>query len=142
VYEFRDLKAKTPIIQRTFITTQGDCVYIIDCRAPSVLFHKYSGDFTAAMGSFALTGASKYNGQVQKAGTKGKTEIQPEPVKKDSIHINDDEISKMGLEEDVTTENKDGQLTTIPGPSGKPTDTESQPDSENTGKAQDSAPAR
>jgi hypothetical protein len=150
VYEFRDHKQATPLIQRTFITTHGSYVYIIDCRAPSTLFYKYDNDFTAAMGSFALTGEPEKNKvPVKKAEIPAQTkpeqhaDIKPEQVRKDAIHIDNDELSKIGLTEENASEKKEQKVEPETEQEKTPADIKEQDAPEKTeNKVEDVTPAK
>jgi hypothetical protein len=50
LFEYR-LKNRS-ILQRTMITAKNDIVYIIECRAPMRIFHRFKEPFNIAMSSF------------------------------------------------------------------------------------------
>ena len=91
VYQYKNAKKKSALIQRTLILSQGNFAYIMDCSAPVCDFYAYEQAFNIAIGGFLVT---------DQAFVPAEKPADADTVKKARIKVDQKELDSMGLKEE------------------------------------------
>jgi hypothetical protein len=97
VYQYKNAKKHTPVIQRTLILSKGQFIYIMDCVAPIRDFYAYEQAFNIAMGGFLVTDEAFVPSE---KAIQPSSKVKTEQEKKPEIVITQKELDSMGLKEE------------------------------------------
>lgn len=130
VYQYKNAKKHTPVIQRTLILSKGQFIYIMDCVAPIRDFYVYEQAFNIAMGGFLITDQEfTPSEKALTPSSKVKTEIEKKP----EISIDQKELDSMGLKEESRNKTAPEEN------AGAPEDTAAKPAEDGSNAAPESA---